>query len=188
MLASVTGKVRFWRKFVSPPRDKGADERTIRSVALAVGIQRRAEPRIGLKPQEPRDFEGGFSLRLQSRAAITTTTTTTTATANATHGEFGLAQGRRHVQVVRDVDVAEIVLVLHAPEGQPVDRVHRQAPGQLDLYVFSLVGLQRFQAENFKITSDAFNRRWEGGLLTRAAPNINCPGETRFRSMNPLTK
>lgn len=65
--------------------------------------------------------------------------------AAATHGELGLAQRRRYVQVVGDVHVAEIVRVLHAPHCQPIDRVHRQASGQLDFYVFSLVALQRLQ-------------------------------------------
>jgi len=59
----------------------------------------------------------------------TVSATATAASESATHGELGLPQRRRHVQVVGDVDVAEIVRVLHAPDGQPIDRVHRQASG-----------------------------------------------------------
>ena len=41
-----------------------------------------------------------------------------------TYGDFGLSEGRRNVQVVGDVDVSEVVPVLDAPNGQPVDVVH----------------------------------------------------------------
>lgn len=62
-----------------------------------------------------------------------------------TYRNFGLAERRRDVEVLGDYDVAEIVAVLHAPDGQPVDVVDRQRARKLYLYVGSLVALEGFE-------------------------------------------
>ena len=60
----------------------------------------------------------------------------------ATYSDFGLAEGWWHVQVFRDHDVSEIMSILDAPHGQPVDVVDGQVVGQLDLNVLTLVASQ----------------------------------------------
>ena len=68
---------------------------------------------------------------------------------HSTYGNFGLAERWRHVQVLRDEDMPEIVPVLDAPDGQPVDVVDRQRPGKLDLDILPLVAAQRIQRSHF---------------------------------------
>lgn len=62
---------------------------------------------------------------------------------HATYGDFGLAEGWGNVQVFGDQNVSEIVSVLDAPHGQPVDVVDGQVVRQLDLDVLPLVATQR---------------------------------------------
>lgn len=82
--------------------------------------------------------------------------------------DLGLSQRRRHVQVLRDHHVSEVVSVLHAPDRQPVDVVDRQRAGQLDLDVFALVPAERLQGAHFVGDLDAEG----GGLGAVAHPEV----------------
>lgn len=50
-----------------------------------------------------------------------------------------------HVQIVWYENVPKVVPILDTPNGKPIDVVHRQIAGQLDLDVFALVAAQRLQ-------------------------------------------
>lgn len=95
------------------------------TTGLRVGCKYPRRRRLWWRPRlmAPRLF-GRPNSRRPARAPSATAVTD-----SITHGEFRLPQRRWHVQIVRDVNVAEIVRVLHTPYGQPIDRVHRQASG-----------------------------------------------------------